>query len=64
MTTAPEKERAIAIWLFVLCGLVFVMVLLGGVTRLTHSGLSIVEWRPIFGLLPPLSPNIEKSISA
>ena len=55
MITAPNKERAIAIWLFVLCAMIFAMVLLGGATRLTHSGLSMVEWRPLFGVLPPMS---------
>ncbi len=55
MTSAPNRERAIAIWLLALCALIFVMVLLGGVTRLTHSGLSMVEWRPLFGVLPPMS---------
>jgi len=54
MLAVPNKERAIAIWLFVLAAMVFVMVLLGGVTRLTHSGLSMVEWRPLFGTLPPI----------
>ena len=49
--TAP---RAVAAWLFVCCALVFAMVVVGGVTRLTHSGLSITEWDPIVGTLPPL----------
>ena len=44
----------IAAWLFVCCALVFAMVVVGGVTRLTHSGLSITEWDPIVGALPPL----------
>ncbi|MDP6884701.1 MAG: COX15/CtaA family protein, partial [Rhodospirillales bacterium] len=44
-----------ALGLAVLCAMVFVMVVLGGVTRLTHSGLSMVEWRPLTGWLPPLS---------
>ena len=48
-------HRAVAAWLFVCCALVFAMVVVGGVTRLTHSGLSIVEWQPIVGTLPPLS---------
>jgi len=48
-------NRAIAIWLLVCCALVFAMVILGGVTRLTGSGLSMVEWDPIFGVIPPLS---------
>lgn len=52
---SPENDRKVARWLFVLCGLVFAMVVLGGVTRLTGSGLSMVDWRPIMGSLPPLS---------
>jgi cytochrome c oxidase assembly protein subunit 15 len=48
------RQRAIARWLFICCGLVFAMVVLGGVTRLTGSGLSMAEWRPIMGVLPPL----------
>ena len=42
-------------WLLILCAMVLVMVILGGVTRLTHSGLSIVIWEPITGWLPPLT---------
>ncbi len=52
---AADRKRGIAIWLFVLAGFVFLMVVLGGATRLTHSGLSMVEWRPITGWLPPLT---------
>lgn len=48
-------ERAIANWLLVCALLVFCMILLGGATRLTQSGLSIVEWKPLVGTLPPLS---------
>lgn len=44
-----------AAWLLVCCTLVFALVIVGGVTRLTRSGLSIVEWRPIVGMLPPVS---------
>jgi cytochrome c oxidase assembly protein subunit 15 len=51
----PERSRAVAIWLFVMAALVFAMVVVGGATRLTGSGLSITEWRPIDGALPPLS---------
>ncbi len=47
--------RPVAAWLFLTCAMIFVMVVLGGVTRLTHSGLSIVEWRPLLGWIPPLS---------
>jgi heme a synthase len=45
----------IAVWLLVVCALIFIMVVLGGVTRLTHSGLSIVEWKPLVGTIPPLT---------
>ena len=50
-----SSPRAIAAWLLACCALVFAMVVVGGVTRLTHSGLSIVEWQPIVGTLPPLT---------
>jgi cytochrome c oxidase assembly protein subunit 15 len=49
--------RAVALWLLACCVLVFAMIVVGGVTRLTHSGLSITEWQPIVGTLPPLSPQ-------
>jgi len=45
----------IAVWLFICCGLIFLMVVVGGVTRLTLSGLSITEWKPVVGVVPPLS---------
>ena len=47
--------RAVGLWLLGCSALLAVMVWLGGVTRLTHSGLSMVEWEPIVGLVPPLS---------
>ncbi len=50
-----HTQRPVAIWLLVCCALIFAMVILGGVTRLTHSGLSIVEWDPIVGTIPPLN---------
>ncbi len=50
----PAK-RPVALWLFVVCGMLLVMVSLGGATRLTGSGLSIMEWAPLMGALPPLS---------
>ena len=53
---ADETPRkAIAVWLFACCGLIFLMVVVGGVTRLTLSGLSITEWHPIIGIIPPLT---------
>lgn len=48
-------RRAVANWLLLCGAMVFVMVVVGGITRLTHSGLSIVEWQPLLGALPPLS---------
>jgi heme a synthase len=46
--------RAIGVWLWFVAALVFVMVLVGGATRLTESGLSIVEWKPVTGVIPPV----------
>ena len=48
------RRRAIRLWLLALAALLFAMVLVGGATRLTESGLSIVEWKPVAGTLPPL----------
>ncbi len=42
-------------WLFTTAGFVMIMVVLGGLTRLTGSGLSMVDWRPVTGFLPPLN---------
>ncbi|WP_417612555.1 COX15/CtaA family protein [Parasphingorhabdus sp.] len=55
--TGGAKSRPIAIanWLYSVAFLVFIMVVVGGITRLTESGLSITEWKPITGALPPLS---------
>jgi cytochrome c oxidase assembly protein subunit 15 len=52
MDTSARKQ--IAAWLFICCAMVFATLVVGGVTRLTHSGLSIVEWQPLVGTLPPL----------
>jgi len=49
------NQKPIAIWLLVCCATVFAMIVLGGVTRLTGSGLSMVEWEPLMGILPPLN---------
>ncbi len=51
-----SHNRPIAAWLLACCAMVFVMVVLGGLTRLTESGLSMVEWRPL-SVLPPLSES-------
>lgn len=50
-----EQSRSIAVWLFLCAAMVFAMVVVGGMTRLTGSGLSITEWKPIMGAVPPLS---------
>ncbi len=53
--TDRARPRALAAWLFAVAGLVFAMVVVGGITRLTESGLSIVHWNPIGGVVPPLN---------
>lgn len=50
-----NKNQSIAFWLFLVSGLIVVMVVFGGWVRLTRSGLSIVEWNVVTGILPPLS---------
>src|SRR5674476_587636 len=48
-------SKPIAIWLLIGVAMIMIQVLLGGITRLTESGLSITEWKPVTGALPPLS---------
>ncbi|MFN3389159.1 MAG: COX15/CtaA family protein [Allosphingosinicella sp.] len=58
MSSPPERRerpRAIALWLLAVAALVVLMILVGGITRLTESGLSIVRWEPVTGTLPPLN---------
>ena len=50
-----SRPLALANWLLFVAGLVFLMVVVGGITRLTESGLSITEWQPIRGAIPPLT---------
>jgi heme a synthase len=50
-----SEQRAVRVWLLVVAGLIAAMVLVGGATRLTESGLSIVEWKPVTGVVPPLT---------
>lgn len=56
-STPHSYDRALVWWLFGMAVLVGIMVVIGGVTRLTGSGLSMVEWRPLMGILPPLSDS-------
>lgn len=53
--TEDRDRRAVAYWLLFMTALVLLMVMVGGATRLTESGLSMVDWRPVTGTLPPLS---------
>ncbi len=53
--TEGTRHRAVAAWLFACCALIFAMVVVGGITRLTLSGLSITEWNPVIGVVPPLT---------
>ncbi len=50
-----KQDKIIGLWLVAICAMVFVMVVIGGLTRLTDSGLSMVEWKPLTGWIPPLS---------
>ena len=52
---ATARPQAVGRWLLVMAAMVFVMVVIGGITRLTESGLSITEWQPITGAIPPLT---------
>lgn len=56
MTALEQSQRkAVGIWLLICALTVYVMIIVGGFTRLTQSGLSMVEWEPIMGTIPPLS---------
>jgi cytochrome c oxidase assembly protein subunit 15 len=59
-----SDRRRVAAWLLVCAALVFALVSVGGVTRLTRSGLSIVEWQPLIGVLPPLSDGAWQELFA
>src|ERR1044072_6498833 len=52
-----QQQRPVAIWLYIGVGMLIVQVLLGGITRLTGSGLSITEWKPIMGALPTMNEH-------
>jgi cytochrome c oxidase assembly protein subunit 15 len=63
-TNSDSPDAAITIWLWILFGAVFAMVSLGGITRLTGSGLSMVDWRPLMGVLPPLDESEWREVFA
>lgn len=50
-----SSNQAIVVWLLIICIMVFAMVMIGGITRLTDSGLSMVDWKPLMGAIPPLN---------
>jgi cytochrome c oxidase assembly protein subunit 15 len=52
---AMPSRRAVGLWLALWCAMLVALVLIGGITRLTESGLSITQWKPVSGILPPLS---------
>lgn len=55
--SSSAQNRLIAYWLLIVSAMVFLMVMVGGATRLTESGLSIVQWKPISGILPPMTQD-------
>jgi len=56
-TLQSHNDRLVARWLFIVAFTILLMMILGAVTRLTHSGLSMVEWKPLMGMLPPLNEH-------
>ncbi len=55
MNSEAQQPLHLVIWLALVCGVIYLMIVVGGVTRLTQSGLSMVDWQPIMGIVPPLS---------
>ncbi|MDP2296331.1 MAG: COX15/CtaA family protein [Pseudolabrys sp.] len=53
----PPQLRAVRLWLYAVAAMIFLTLVVGGATRLTESGLSITEWKPVTGVLPPLTQN-------
>ncbi|WCL52826.1 COX15/CtaA family protein [Gimibacter soli] len=60
-SAADKNSRAVGYWLMAVAAIVFIMVVVGGITRLTESGLSIVRWEPVTGALPPLTDEAWKA---
>lgn len=55
MNYSNKQSKAVGLWLLICAITVYIMIIIGGITRLTQSGLSMVEWEPIMGIIPPLS---------
>ena len=60
-TTPMRADRGVGLWLFLIAAMIGLMVVVGGLTRLTGSGLSITEWQPVTGIIPPLSDSAWQS---
>jgi len=54
-SSTARQHRAVRLWLYCVAAMIFLTLVVGGATRLTESGLSITEWKPVTGVLPPLS---------
>ena len=54
---SQSNNTILIVWLAVVCAVVYAMIVVGGITRLTQSGLSMVDWRPILGAIPPMTPE-------
>ena len=54
---SDKENKAVTAWLFTVCVLIMLMIVVGGYVRLTRSGLSIVEWKPVSGVIPPIATN-------
>ncbi|MBF0628200.1 MAG: COX15/CtaA family protein [Magnetococcales bacterium] len=59
-----QDQRHVGLWLYICCALVYAMLALGGITRLTGSGLSMVEWQPLIGVLPPMDQTAWQELFA
>ena len=52
-----QSSKAVLSWIFLLVSMIYLMVIVGGLTRLTNSGLSMVDWKPLLGTIPPLNED-------
>jgi cytochrome c oxidase assembly protein subunit 15 len=64
LDSRSRGRTIVGVWLLAMCAMVFVMVVIGGLTRLTGSGLSMVEWQPITGWLPPFGETAWRDVFA
>ena len=64
LKTSEYFNLIIYIWLLTITAMVLVIIVIGGLTRLTDSGLSMTDWRPLLGIIPPLNKNSWQSVIA